>query len=100
VQHARDSCRFQAILKAAALPNIPFHNLRHTCGTLLAVLGAHPRMIQAVLHHASHHTTMMYYVHADTSTERAAVEGLDTLLGAQERELSWDGRQSWGKRVT
>jgi integrase len=79
---------FKAVLKAAALPNIPFHNLRHTCGTLLAVLGAHPRMIQAVLRHASHHTTMMYYVHADTSTERAAVEGLGTLLGSQDQGLS------------
>lgn len=84
---------FKTVLKAANLPDIPFHNLRHTCGTLLAVLGTHARSIQAVLRHASHHTTLMYYVHADTSTERAAVEGLGALLGAQDQKLALSDQQ-------
>lgn len=62
------------------LPIIPLHNLRHTCGTLLSELGTHPRVIQAVLRHASYYTTMKYYVHSREATEAAAIEGLGASI--------------------
>lgn len=69
------------------IPIIPFHNLRHTCGTLLAEMGVHPRVIQAVLRHASYYTTMKFYVHSREATEAAAVEGLGALLVEPDRIL-------------
>lgn len=69
------------------LPDIPFHNLRHTCGTLLAEMNVHPRVIQAVLRHASYYTTMRYYVHTQEATQAAAVEDLSAMLVEPERAI-------------
>jgi integrase len=41
--------RFQRLLKKAGIPQHRYHDLRHTCATLLAVQGVHPQTIQAVL---------------------------------------------------
>lgn len=94
-QEPRNLARqFQGIIKAwnkarpaQTIPTIPFHNLRHTCGTLLAEMGVHPRVIQAVLRHASYYTTMKFYVHSREATEAAAVEGLGAMLVDTDRIL-------------
>lgn len=86
--------QFKGIIKAwnkahpgEQIPLIPFHNLRHTCGTLLAEMNVHPRVIQAVLRHASYYTTMKFYVHSREATEAAAMEGLGALLVEPDRVL-------------
>lgn len=84
---------FKGLLKRATLPDIPFHNLRHTCGTLLAEMGQHPRVIQAVLRHASYYTTMKFYVHARDATQAAAMDGLGTMLAEPERAIEIPTRE-------
>ena len=54
---------FTSLLKRARLPQIRFHDLRHTCASILISQGAHPKEIQARLGHSSITTTMDRYGH-------------------------------------
>ncbi len=50
--------QFKPMLKAAELPDIRFHDLRHTAATLLLAEGVHPKIVQERLGHAQipHHS--------------------------------------------
>jgi integrase len=54
---------FAALLKRAKLPLVRFHDLRHTCATLLFSRGVHPKYVQELLGHASIKTTLDLYSH-------------------------------------
>lgn len=54
---------FKPLLRRAGLPSIRFHDLRHTCATLLLAKGVHPKFVQALLGHASISITMDLYSH-------------------------------------
>jgi integrase len=54
---------FKPLLKRAGLPDIRFHDLRHTCATLLLSRGHHPRLVQDLLGHASAALTLDRYSH-------------------------------------
>ena len=43
---------FGPLLKKAGLPHIRFHDLRHTCATLLLSQSTHPKFVQELLGHA------------------------------------------------
>ncbi len=48
------------LLKRAGLPkNSPFHDLRHTCATLLLKRSIHPKIVQELLGHASISITLL-----------------------------------------
>src|SRR2546426_10999471 len=49
---------FKRHLDLAGLPEIRFHDLRHTHASLLIAAGVHPKTIQARLGHASITTTL------------------------------------------
>ncbi|MEJ7843700.1 MAG: site-specific integrase [Rubrobacter sp.] len=51
------------LLKKARLPHIRFHDLRHTCATLLLVQGTHPKYVQELLGHATVAITLDTYSH-------------------------------------
>jgi integrase len=51
------------LLRKAGLPHIRFHDLRHTCATLLFGKGVHPKFVQELLGHASIATTLDTYSH-------------------------------------
>jgi site-specific recombinase XerD len=44
---------FKRLLRRAGLPDIPWHELSHTCATLLLSKGIHPKYVQTLLEHAS-----------------------------------------------
>lgn len=44
--------RFQSLLKKVNLPRTRFHDLRHTCATLLLAQGVHPRVVMEILGHS------------------------------------------------
>jgi len=75
----RRSCK--PILRAADLPDIRFHDLRHTAATLLLAAGVHPKIVQERLGHASIILTLDTYSHVLPSMQKAATEKLDRLLG-------------------
>lgn len=54
---------FKRHLALAGLPEIRFHDLRHTHASLLIAAGVHPKAIQARLGHASIATTLNTYGH-------------------------------------
>jgi integrase len=54
---------FKPLLEKAGLPDIRFHDLRHTCATLLLSRGHHPKLVQELLGHASVAITLDRYSH-------------------------------------
>jgi integrase len=54
---------FKPLLKRAGLPDIRFHDLRHTCATLLLSRGVHPKLVQELLGHATIAITLDTYSH-------------------------------------
>jgi len=55
--------KLERILKRAGLPKIRFHDLRHTCATLLLSKGVHPKFVQELLGHATISITLDRYSH-------------------------------------
>ena len=71
---------FQAALAAAGLPDVRFHDLRHTCGSLLAEMGVPVTVIRDVLRHTQISTTANYYIHTPAPLTRDALDRLDDFL--------------------
>ena len=66
-----------------ALPGLPrkrFHDLRHTCATLLLAQDVHPRVVMEILGHSQISLTMDTYSHVVPSLQREAADRMDTLL--------------------
>ena len=72
---------FKPLLRRAGLPNIRWHDLRHTCSTLLLRRGVHPKMVQHLMGHASIQLTLDRYSHWIPSMGRHAADGMDEVLG-------------------
>ena len=73
--------QFKPLLKRAGLPDIRWHDLRHTCATLLLGRGVHPKLVQHLLGHASITMTLDRYSHWIPSMGRHAADGMDEALG-------------------
>jgi integrase len=54
---------FKPLLHNAGMPVIRFHDLRHTCATLLLGKGVHPKFVQDLLGHATIAITLDTYSH-------------------------------------
>jgi len=54
---------FALLLKRAGLPHMRFHDLRHTCATLLMLRGVYPKFVQKLLGHATIAMTLDTYSH-------------------------------------
>ena len=54
---------FGKLLRNANLPKIRFHDLRHTCATLLLSKNVHPKIVQEMLGHANIAITLDTYSH-------------------------------------
>jgi integrase len=69
----RDS--FQKALKRAGLPRIRFHDLRHTCATLMILNGINVKAVSATLGHANIGVTLNTYSHfvPEMAEQRAMV---------------------------
>jgi integrase len=72
---------FKPLLRRTGLPDIRWHDLRHTCATLLLGRGVHPKMVQHLMGHASIQLTLDRYSHWIPSMGRATAEGMDEALG-------------------
>lgn len=72
---------YEALRDRCGLPaEFWFKDLRHTYGTMLKTAGAHPKVAQSLLGHASINTTMKIYTHVVSSDQRAAAAGVDRIL--------------------
>jgi integrase len=73
---------FKQLLREAEAPNLRFHDLRHTCATLLLAQGVQPKEVQEILGHCNIGMTMEAYGHAISDAKRKAANLVDTFLGA------------------
>jgi integrase len=89
---AFDSCNlvrrvFHPALKAASLRRIRFHDLRHTCASLLINQGESPKYIQSQLRHSSIDMTFDRYGHLFPDAGREAAARMDETLFGKRRGL-------------
>jgi integrase len=73
------------MLDKAGLPQRRFHDLRHSCATLLLVQGVSPRVVMDVLGHSQIDLTMNTYNHVIPDLRRDAARRLEELLGESDR---------------
>ena len=77
---------FQPAVRAA-LPaekhGLRFHDLRHTCASLLIAAGAHPKAIQVRLGHSDIRITMNRYGHLFPTEDIALADALDAVYTAR-----------------
>ena len=72
--------KFPCFLKNHKLKNIRFHDLRHSCASLLYAQGINPKTIQKILGHSQLSTTMEIYTHIFDDEANNAVDALSNLL--------------------
>jgi integrase len=72
---------YKPLLKKAGLPEIRFHDLRHTCATLLLGRGVHPKFVQELLGHATIAMTLDTYSHYLPSMGDQTAEAMENALG-------------------
>jgi integrase len=72
---------FKPLLRRAGLPDIRWHDLRHTYATLLLSRETHPTYVQKSLGHASVQLTLDRYSHWMPSMGRNTADGIDDVLG-------------------
>jgi integrase len=73
---------FKIRVKRASLPQtLRFHDLRHTCATLLLRQGVNPKFVQELLGHADISLTLNTYSHVLPDMGDAAAGGMDAALG-------------------
>lgn len=77
---------FKAALEQADLPEIRFHDLRHSCATMLIAQGVHPRIVMEILGHSQIGLTMNTYGHVLPETRRVAASAIDSLFQVMEEE--------------
>ncbi len=71
---------FKPLLKRAGLPDIRFHDLRHTCATLLLGRGVHAKLVQELLGHSNVAVTLDIYRHVLTVMDDGLADTMDTAL--------------------
>ncbi len=72
---------FKALLKKAQLPDIRFHDLRHSVARLLLSIGTHPKVVQELLGHGQISMTMDTYSHVMPTMQKDTMVKLDSILG-------------------
>jgi integrase len=74
---------FKPAVRKAGLPtNIRFHDLRHTCASLLIAQGADPKAVSTRLGHTTVQMTLDRYTHLFANRDDEITTGLDTMYRA------------------
>ena len=72
---------FDDLMAAAGVRRIRFHDLRHTCASLLLAQGVPARVVINVLGHSQMAITMDLYSHVMPTALREAADAIDRALG-------------------
>jgi integrase len=72
---------FKPLLRQAGLPDIRFHDLRHTCATLLLSRGVHAKLVQELLGHSTIAVTLDTYSHVLPGMDDGLADTMDEALG-------------------
>ena len=72
--------RHHAIVKAAGIPHLRFHDLRRSAASLLLAQGVSPKYISQLLGHKQVSFTIQTYAHVIKETQRELADKMDTIL--------------------
>ena len=72
--------QLKVLLAKAGLPDIRFHDLRHSSATMLLSMGVHPKIVQEILGHSQISMTMDTYSHVLPTMQKEAMSKLNELL--------------------
>lgn len=75
---------FKALLGRMDLPDMRFHDLRHSCNSLLAAQGLDSRTRMEVMGHADVRTTQNIYTHVFSEGKQRAADMMDTMVEEQQ----------------
>jgi len=73
--------RYKALLKRAEPPDMRFHDLRHSCATLLFAQGISTRVVMDILGHSQISLTMNTYTHILHEAQQQTADAMDKLFG-------------------
>jgi integrase len=80
-----DGCRvtheFKVALGSLGLPSKRFHDLRHSCASLLVSQGVPIRVVMETLGHSDVRLTLNTYSHVSVEMSREAATRIDAVLG-------------------
>ncbi len=71
---------FERVKKKGNLPDIRFHDLRHTCATLLLSKDVNPKVVSEMLGHSSISVTLDIYSHLLPDMQEKAAKALEEAL--------------------
>lgn len=71
---------FKSLLKLAGLPDIRFHDLRHSSATMLLGMKVHPKIVQEILGHSQINITMDIYSHVLPTMQEEAMNKINEAL--------------------
>ena len=72
--------KFKPLLKQAKLPEIRFHDLRHTCATLLLTRNVNPKIVSEMLGHSTIAITLDTYSHVLPNMRDQAAAAMEEVL--------------------
>ncbi len=78
--------QYRKLLKEAGLPDIHFHDLRHSAATILLCMGVNVKVIQELLGHSDISITLGVYGHLLPSMQQAVVDTWDDVFGVKDKE--------------
>ena len=74
--------RFRQVLADLGLPQMRFHDLRHSAATLLLAKGTHPRLVMELLGHSQVSLTLNTYSHVVGEMQDVTATQMDAVLQA------------------
>jgi integrase len=67
----------QKLLGTQKLPKVRFHDLRHTCASLLLSMGVPAKLVQETLGHSTYQLTMDTYLHMIPELRNEVADRID-----------------------
>ena len=75
--------RLRLLLEKNNLRHIRFHDLRHSCASLLLANGISMKQIQEWLGHSNYSTTANIYAHLDSESKQASADAIASIFGSK-----------------
>ncbi len=74
--------QLKLLLEKAGLPDIRFHDLRHSAASLFLAMDVHPKIVQEILGHSEISMTMDIYSHVLPTMQKNAMDKLNQAFAA------------------
>ena len=90
---------FKRVLRNADLPEIRFHDLRHTAATLMISNGIHVLIVSKILGHSKPSVAMNIYAHASVEMQSEAANLMENLVTPIPFSLKEDQKQEISRKI-